>query len=226
MMQVLDTVEVYDPATDTWNTAAPMPTARCCLAAVPAPDGRIYAVGGAMMHNNVFRPLDTVEAYNPATNAWSAVAPLPAPRMGLAAATGSDGRIYVMGGADLIGGILSTVEAYNPSTNRWTAVAPMPTARSSLTAVTGSDGRIDAIGGFDSSFSVLTTVESYDPATNTWSAAPSMPTPRCCLAAAPGPDNRIFVLGGSGDNSTDSALSTVEAYTPRQGAAGRVTTSI
>jgi hypothetical protein len=42
--------------------------------------------------------LETVEAYNPATDTWSTVASLHRPRSGLAAAT-ANGTIYALGGS-------------------------------------------------------------------------------------------------------------------------------
>src|SRR5438552_4032262 len=77
-----------------WTTVAPMPTGRIALAAATAPNGRIYAMGGARFPIN---SLKTVEAYDPFTNAWTTVAPMPTGRSGLAAATGVDGRIYAIG---------------------------------------------------------------------------------------------------------------------------------
>src|SRR2546423_12290840 len=41
----LNDVEEYDPASNTWTTKAPMPTARYGLAAAEA-GGKIYAIGG------------------------------------------------------------------------------------------------------------------------------------------------------------------------------------
>ncbi len=49
------------PTTNTWTTAASMPTAREDLAAATGSDGRIYAIGG----NNNNGVLNTVEAYRP-----------------------------------------------------------------------------------------------------------------------------------------------------------------
>jgi hypothetical protein len=40
----LNTVEVYDPASDTWATSAPMPAARFAL--VAAASDNLYAIGG------------------------------------------------------------------------------------------------------------------------------------------------------------------------------------
>jgi hypothetical protein len=160
----LDTVDAYDPTTNTWTTLASMPTARYELAAVTGPDGRIYAIGG--FNGSSF--VNTVEAYDPSTNTWTTVASMPTARFGVAAATGPDGTIYAVGGANN-SGILSTVEAYDLSTNTWTSAPSMPTARYGLAAATGPDGRIYAIGGFNGS-SILTTVEGYSP-TGTGSAS-------------------------------------------------------
>src|SRR2546430_16978588 len=67
--------EVYDPATDRWSEAPPMPTARDHLAAV-AFQGRLWAMGGreAVLGSQYAR----VEIYDPATNGWYAGTPVPA----------------------------------------------------------------------------------------------------------------------------------------------------
>jgi N-acetylneuraminic acid mutarotase len=202
----LDTVEVYDPSTNTWAKAASMPTARNHLAAAVGPNGLIYAIGGVSSIPKV------VEAYDPITNKWTTVASAPTARHGMAAATGPDGRIYVFGGNGPAGS-LNTVEAYDTKSNTWTTLANMPTARVYLAAATGADGRIYAIGGFvESDGKRLSTVEAYDTKTNTWTAVETLPTARNALTAATGPDGRIYAIGGDpvGDN-----LNPAEAYDPR-----------
>ena len=54
----VSTVEVYDPASNTWSAAAPMPTARSSLTAATV-KGKIYAIGGA--NGSVY--LNTVEIF-------------------------------------------------------------------------------------------------------------------------------------------------------------------
>ncbi|MDB5066178.1 MAG: protein kinase [Chloroflexi bacterium] len=154
----LDTVEVYTPGSDSWATAAPLPTPRGVLAATAGPDGRIYAIGGTT-GGTPDRDLRTVEVYTPSTNSWAAAAPLPAPRSGLAAVTGSDGRIYAIGG--FTDHPLDTVDVYTPSTDTWTPAAPMPTARFAA-AARGTDGRIYVIGGGLDTRN-LNTVEAFTP---------------------------------------------------------------
>lgn len=106
----------------------------------------------------------TVMAAGTSTGAWTTVAPMPTPRFALAAATGSDGRVYAIGGENG-DTVLSTVEAFDPGADAWSRVAPMPTARAALAAVVGKDGRIYVIGGrtgnpCDGSRVALNTVEA------------------------------------------------------------------
>jgi len=101
---------------------------------------------------------------------------MPTARANLVAATGSDGRIYAIGGYDANGASLAAVEAYDSKANRWTAVAPLPRAQDALTAVTSADGRIFVIGGEDPEHRGIATVDVYDPHTHVWTAAAPMPT--------------------------------------------------
>ena len=120
----------------------------CAGAATTGKDGTIYAIGSVVSNGNYS---SEVEAYNPSTNQWTSVAPLPTDRGSLAATTGKDGTIYAIGGVVNNGNYSSEVEAYNPSTNQWTSVAPLPTARAFLAATTGKNGTIYAFGGDDGS---------------------------------------------------------------------------
>jgi N-acetylneuraminic acid mutarotase len=204
---VAGVVAVAGCAPDSWTSnVAAMPIARYEFAAVTGPDGRIYAIGGL---DSSGAALNSLEAYNPATNTWATLASMPTSRSGLAAAVGPDGRIYAIGGFNVSSGSLNTVEAYNPATNTWATLASMPTSRSGLAAAVGPDGRIYAIGGFNVSSGDLNTVEAYDVGGNAWTGISSMSTARTALAAALGPDGHIYAVGGA---APGSALSTVEAY--------------
>lgn len=75
----LNTVEVYDPATDTWSTAAPLPTPRALvMAAVDVFNGYIIVGGGEI---NYTTPTDQITAYNPTTNTWAQLTPIPTQRV-------------------------------------------------------------------------------------------------------------------------------------------------
>jgi len=176
-------------------------------------DGRIYVIGG-FANGNI--QLSNMDAYDPETDTWSSLAPLPAPRAGrLAAVTAPDGRIYAIGG---ITGVTTgaTVNVYDPCSDVWTAVASMPTPRRFLDAVLGRGGIVYALGGTVGSVGFpgtqeLTTVEAYDPSVDTWTTVAGLSTPRGALAAAVGRAGAIFAIGGFDGTSV---LSSVEMFTP------------
>ncbi len=98
-----------------------------------------------------------MDAYDPATNTWTAKAAMPTSRGDLAGGV-VDGVLYAVGGyAGSVG--LATVEACDSATNTWTAKAAMPTARSQPNAVGVVNGVLYAVGGGG----YLTTVEAYTP---------------------------------------------------------------
>src|SRR5437016_9483372 len=106
---------------------------------------------------------------------WTAKAPMPSPRHGLAVGV-VNGVLYAVGGFHL-NDQLSTVEAYDPIKNTWKAKVPMPTARSDL-AVGVVNGILYAVGGESYKAGHLATLEAYDPATDIWTAKAPMPTAR------------------------------------------------
>jgi N-acetylneuraminic acid mutarotase len=89
-------LEAYDPATDTWATLARLSLPSSAQSAVGAAfvGGKFYVIGGADV---AFAPHNTVEAYNPATNNWTAQAPMRNPR-GYLAAVATGGHLYAIGG--------------------------------------------------------------------------------------------------------------------------------
>ena len=154
----LNTVEAYDPRTDTWTTRAPMPTARFSLS-TSAVDGVMYAVGG--MSN--FTPLNVVEAYDPATDSWSSKTPMPTARYGFAFEEVDD-LLYAIGGSRSVSinrGDLGVVQRYNASADAWRAQPPMPTRRALLAGGVVGD-TIYAVGGFKPGGPVAT-LEAFKP---------------------------------------------------------------
>jgi N-acetylneuraminic acid mutarotase len=199
-----DAVEAFAPAAfhfklgpGSWTGGlTPMPTARERPAAASGKDGRIYVAGGSNNSAvNFSSPLSTLEIYDPIGGGWSVGADLNIARDAAAAATGADGKIYVIGGFDGNRSVTSA-EVYDAATDMWTEIAPMSTPRADLGAAAGPDGRIYAVGG-DNGATVFSSVEIYDPATNSWTAGPPMSTARSQLAAAIGPDGRLYAIGGS-----------------------------
>uniref|UniRef100_A0A8C2JG48 Kelch domain containing 7A n=1 Tax=Cyprinus carpio TaxID=7962 RepID=A0A8C2JG48_CYPCA len=99
-------VYCYNPMTSIWSEISPMNEARphCKLVAL---QGHLYAIGGEC--------LSTVERYDPRTNRWTFVAPLPNETFAVAhKATACNGELFVAGGT-----LRYTLLRYNPKTNTW-----------------------------------------------------------------------------------------------------------
>jgi len=107
-----------------------------------------------------------VERYDPAVNAWEAVAPMEVSRRLIDVAV-LDGKLYAVGGYNEGDQTLSSVERYDPAANAWEEVAPMAEGRDTH-AVAVLDGKLYAVGGEDSASNPRSSVERYDPATNVW----------------------------------------------------------
>jgi N-acetylneuraminic acid mutarotase len=227
----------YDPATDKWTKKQPMPRP-AHHAALAAVNGKIYVFGGFVAPANTAVPLGAAwepiaDAYefNPATDSWKPLAPLPGKR-GSAIAAEVGGKIYVIGGATTMEGakepfftafgparVLGTNDVYDPATNKWESRNPMSVARNH--AFSGVvNGKIYVIGGrtghgFILSATNTNVVEEYDPATNMWSIPKErMPTARS--GGASGTDGRrIYVAGGEVTTTAlVGAYRALEAYDP------------
>jgi hypothetical protein len=141
---VLTTNEVFDPATNKWESRRPMSVARN-HAYAGAVNGKIYVIGGRTGHAFILSATNTdvVEEYSPINDMWSAPKErMPTARSG--GAWGTDGRrIYVAGGEvttkELVGAFRA-VEAYEPATNSWISLPPMPMPRHGIAgAVIGNE---------------------------------------------------------------------------------------
>ena len=133
----LATVEVYDPATNTWALAPSMSTPRK-LFGLAALGGKLYAAGGCRAGVE----LKLAEVFDPQTQAWAPIAPMGVARYGVTL-TAVRGKLYAAGGGASDGTAdeaavtpdeTATVEAYDPQHDRWEAVAPMSQRRTSHSA--------------------------------------------------------------------------------------------
>jgi len=97
--RALDSVEMWDPKTNTWSPRAPMPLAVQSAGAALGADGRIYVVGGTPRFSNP-KPVARVQVYDPRTNTWSRGPSLRTRRQGHAVVATPEGRIYAIGGTN------------------------------------------------------------------------------------------------------------------------------
>jgi N-acetylneuraminic acid mutarotase len=106
--------EVYDIATDTWSTRAPMPTARSGVGAVVI-DGKIYVIGGEGWVEELGGVFRNNEAYDPSSDSWAEKTPMPTARHGFAKGV-LDGKLYAVSGVSILHmfSVVAVNEVYTP----------------------------------------------------------------------------------------------------------------
>jgi N-acetylneuraminic acid mutarotase len=208
-------------APNSWTAKAPWPLGGASLLAGGAAvvNGTIYVISGS---GNYF--------YDPATDNWSAFAPMPTPT-GFAVAA-CDNKIYVIGGAELgfqfplyysSNVSYSAVnEVYDPSTNTWATKASMPIGTSNMQANT-VNGKIYVIGGsiitagtppYTWATPTINFTEIYDPVTDSWTRGAPIPYPVIGYASAV-VDNKIYVISGQDEyNLPDINVTFNQIYDP------------
>ena len=175
----------YDPAANSWRNLARSPLAGS-QHPVGAWTGRelVVFVGGLDPDGKPWPArFARAAAYNPVTNTWRRIAPLPEERGGANAIW--DGReVLVVGGAGPAragkpGAPARTGFAYNPATNRWRRLPPMESGRMGAVAVWAGK-RLLVWGGQTNPLGAAKPVipphgVAYDPKANGWSPLPQAP---------------------------------------------------
>ncbi|XP_010223750.1 PREDICTED: kelch repeat and BTB domain-containing protein 11 [Tinamus guttatus] len=143
-----DKVFCYNPLTDTWSQVRSLAQPRSQLKLL-ALDGYLYAVGGECLF--------TVEKYDPRSDRWSPVAPLPKGAFAVAhEATTCNGEIYVSGGS-----LFYRLLKYDPKRDEWQGPFRCAALGNTIYCVnrTGTlrfslaqDGEVEADGGLKGAF--------------------------------------------------------------------------
>ncbi|WP_377273101.1 carboxypeptidase regulatory-like domain-containing protein [Peterkaempfera sp. SMS 1(5)a] len=201
--------QVYDPASDSWSTAAENPNA-LADAGTAVLDGKLYTVGG-MTVEDAFH--SNVSVYDPKTNKWSTVHPYPERIFG-ASCGGIDGKLYCAGGLAALtsggagGREVEDAFVYDPARDSWTRIADLPIDMSD-SAYGVADGRLLVSGGFtDNAENVTAQAYTYDPEMDWWSRLPSAQAGRNHAVGVVGAEG-FYSLGGVADNLATSATTSV-----------------
>ena len=220
-------VQIFDPATQQWTFAPPMPFAAGSSASA-AISGKIYVAGGIVDR----RTTGAAAVFDPAAGAWRTIAPMPRPRNHTASATDGE-RLYVFGGRgpgsgddNVVANGFDDVQIYDPASDTWRvsdgtagAPQPLPQARGGMGKAVWLGGEFWLLGGETEDGpgatrrGVYGRVDIYNPRTNRWRAGPPMRTPRHGIFPLPH-DGQIVVAGG-GVRAGASRTHIVEAIWPR-----------
>ena len=196
--RIISTTLCYSPDARNWRTDVPsMSTQRVSSAAVAIGDRMLIFGGRSRFHFS----LATCEAFDLATQEWSALPPMSTPRS-FASAAAWHGRAFAIGGWNSSGS-LSSAECFDSAQNQWSHIPAMSTGRYHAAAVAVPDRGLIVMGGLlvtsghdPCAATVLQSAELYDPATNAWTPMTwQLPRPLCDFAAHC-IDQVIYILGG------------------------------
>jgi N-acetylneuraminic acid mutarotase len=112
-----DRLDVFDPVENAWSEAAPLPRPRGGVNGIAA-YGCFYVWGGE--GSNTGEPNDVFpdhDVYDPRTDSWTELSPLPTPVHGVTGAAFVDGVIYMPGGGTQSGGSSGSAlfQVYRPA---------------------------------------------------------------------------------------------------------------
>lgn len=153
------TSQVYVPSSDTWRSVGLMVENRTNVRPILMANDRVLVAGGGLGIAS-----DTAEVFNPVTEQWTAVAPMPSPRSRPGfTMVDSNGRVLISGGLDGNGDPALTSVLYDATSNVWIA-GPSSPALARSAQVRLADGRYLVVGG-----EFETTAYVFDPASGVWS---------------------------------------------------------
>jgi N-acetylneuraminic acid mutarotase len=171
-------VSALELVENSWSTRTPMTQPR--TSGTVALNGKIYAIGGStpeatipVLNSIYLRPIvGTNECYDPKTDKWTTLKPMPTPRENFAMTT-CEGKIYCIGGIAFTPDQTKLCysegnEVYDPITDSWSSKASFPI--SDLPPHTYAvDGQIFAI-------TQGCVLYVYNPITDSWSNKASLPS--------------------------------------------------
>jgi N-acetylneuraminic acid mutarotase len=196
-------VDVYDPASDSWNRLKDMPTRVTHLN--PAIDGGTIWFAGGFKGKHPGPVTDEVWKYDIASDSWTSGPPLPEPRAGGGlAAVG--GKLHYFGGykADRDTNAADHWSLSLEGGTAWQREADLPDPRGHVAAAV-LDGKIYALGGahgHDKTQIDLKFCDRFDPATGKWSEIASLPDGRSHFEGSTIVyKGRIFIIGGRCNSS-------------------------
>jgi len=218
---VLETAEIYDPASGTFSPVGAMAQARQGHTATLLPDGTVLIAGGSK--NIGFRSeLASAEIYDPVAATFRETGPMTTPREGHSATLLRDGRVLIAGGSANGVTTLASAETYDYRSGRFISIAPMSVPRETHSATLLKNGTVliagGGRGGMPGGYIAYTTAEVFDPARNLFAPLTShMTTDRVAPAAALLDDGRVLIAGGkSGKIRSPFGGASLFYFTPQE----------
>lgn len=218
--EIVNTTELYDPATGAWTAGPNMGTPRAGHSAIVRPNGTVALVGGISWDPNfLFGWLPavrrTIDVYNPTTNTMATGPQMATARSLVDPVDLGNNRYLFAGGINAItiipfnpGNPTNAAEIYDATANTWTSVGALATARGNHRGWALGGGRFLLVGGASGSIlapTPLASTEVFDLATNAFTPGPSLAVARAGAAETLTHQGQIQLFGGGTSNGSITA---------------------
>ena len=190
-LPVLASVDVV--VEDSWSTITPPSNYPSGRPGTVIFDGKIYFIGANVI--NDYTDPGYVECYDPKTDTWITLTPMPTPRAGVSLVEYQN-KIYCIGGevpnfgSVFITRSLDVVEVYDPFNDAWSKKASLPFEGALTACVVNEQLFVITHNGC---------VYVYDPYANSWSSKTFLPANvrdvRVCVV-----NEQLFVIAQNGEN--------------------------
>ncbi|MGA2680906.1 MAG: hypothetical protein ABSF44_03800 [Candidatus Bathyarchaeia archaeon] len=180
--------EVYNPATDSWETKAAMPTPRDALQANVL-NGKIYCIGGTAINGAT----GVNEVYDPTSDTWTTKSPMPTVTDIYSPSAVFDDKIFIFCGFSYYTNEpvnFQKTQIYDPVTDNWSSGAPSPNGVYGQAVVATGQMATERIYVLSNGGNQI-----YDPENNTWTLGANIPTNGQDFGAAVVND-KLYVIGG------------------------------
>jgi uncharacterized protein (TIGR03437 family) len=208
---VLNSAELYDPATGTWSNTGNLNTGRSGHTATLLPNGKVLVSGGGYYTGSAFNALNSAELYDPATGRWGLAGNLQTARRNHTATLLPSGQLLVVGVHCCGIPVSESAELYDPVTGTWSSAGQLNIGNAN-TATLLPNGKVLVTEGSEDD---PATAELYDPATGMWSVTGRLNAYRHYATATLLPNGKVLaaevLLGDAG------VLTSTELYDPATG---------
>jgi trimeric autotransporter adhesin len=208
---VLASAELYDPASNTWTAATPMPSAAMNQSATLLSDHRVLVIGGVDRFLDIppgaapTMGVRAAELYEPATNSWSLAPSMGHERISPSITRLPNDQVLVVGDNGINE---NTAEIFDPAAEQWSPAPKPAVGRAGHVAVLLHSGAVLVAGGLGE-----TSAELFDWRRNDWTSAGTLSLIRSGATATVLGTGEVLVAGGFGSGRT--AWAGAELYDPQ-----------
>lgn len=211
----ISSVEIYDPALNTFRRVGNMSVPRVSHSATLLPDGKVLIAGG---YDGNY--LSSTEIFDPESETFTSGNDMKTSRMGHTTTILNNGKILFTGGVGVGWSFLESAEVYDIDSKSFSLTGSMNYARESHTATMLTNGTVLISGGHKgrrANIEIYSSAEIYNPSTGQFIETGNMNIIRHKHDAVLLADGTVLITGGSDETDYDGVYKSTEIYYPDLG---------